>query len=306
MLTDACTSLSTAGTGLGGDPNLGAVAELNLPCITEPAMQDPPPPGPDTRRANQNTPGGGEPGGDGGPFIVGEALPVVPGRLVKKILRGEFVDMTELLKDNIEAERRRLAAGDNTHGQRPSRREMPDFESWLQSFSAYAAVICSRYPHKGKELWAYQATMIAEHRKCGGRGWLLYDTAFRQQITSLEATDFSRINQSLYSTTFLAYRGRGQFCVRCMMSDHEQEDCALHPNRALPLVQLRDLGVGPSRREEHEDPRRRAARGACFAYNDGRCSSPYCRFEHVCSRCGGNHREAACRPRVRDNPGAKD
>jgi len=131
--------------------------------------------------------------------------------------------------------------------------------------------------------------MISEHRKCGGRGWLLYDTAFRQQITSLETTDFSRINQSLYSTTFLAYGGRRQFCVRCMMSDHSQEDCALNPNRALALVQLRDLGMGPGRREE-QDPRQRSRRGAYFAFNDWRCSSPYYRFEHVCSRCGGNHK----------------
>ena len=48
----------------------------------------------------------------------------------------------------------------------------------------------------------YQALMIAEHRKCGGRGWLLYDSAFRQQIVSLETTDFSRLNQSLYLTNF--------------------------------------------------------------------------------------------------------
>ena len=149
---------------------------------------------------------------------------MVPGRLVKKILRGEFVDMTELLKDNIEVERRRLSAGDHAQGQRLSRREMPDFESWLQCFSAYAAVICSKYPQKARELWAYQAMMISEHRKCGGRGWLLYDGAFRQQIASLETTNFARINQGLYSTTFLAYGGRGQFCARCMMADHTQED----------------------------------------------------------------------------------
>ena len=42
------------------------------------------------------------------PFVLNEALPVVPAKLVKKILKGEFIDMCELLKDNIEAERRRL------------------------------------------------------------------------------------------------------------------------------------------------------------------------------------------------------
>ena len=128
---------------------------------------------------------------------------------------------------------------------------MPDFESWLRCFSAYAATICSKYSQKAREVWTYQATMIAEHRKCRGRGWLFYDTAFRQQITSLEATNLARINQSLYFITFLANGGRGQFCFRCMMSDHAQEECALNPNRALPLVQMRELGGGPSRRDKH-------------------------------------------------------
>jgi len=164
------------------------------------------------------------------PFVLSEALPVVPAKLAQRIRKGEYVEMAELLKDNVEAERRRLAAGESGTA-RVSRREVPDFDSCLQCFSSYAAIMATQYPHKVHELWAYQALMIAEHRKCGGRGWMLYDAAFRQQITSLEGTDFSRVNQGLYATTFLAYGGRGQFCARCMSSDHAQEECALHPNR---------------------------------------------------------------------------
>ena len=48
------------------------------------------------------------------PFMLGESLPVVPAKLVKKIKKGEFLDMSELLKDNVEAERRRsLSKGAN-------------------------------------------------------------------------------------------------------------------------------------------------------------------------------------------------
>ena len=251
---------------------------------------------------------GSSSGGDGGgsasggesdatpPFIMSEALPVIPGKLVKRILKGDFVDMAELLKDNAEMERRRLRAGESSHGQRQSRREIPDFNSWLHCFSLYAAVVGSKYPQKCKDLWAYQAMMIAEHRKCGGRGWLLYDSAFRQQIVSLEEAKFATINQSLYATTFLAYGSRGQFCTRCMMSDHSQEDCAMHPNRALPMVQFREAMSGSgSRREERESPaRKKARRGACYAWNDGKCVGPHCRFEHVCSQCGGDHRRPNC------------
>ena len=75
--------------------------------------------------------------------------------------------------------------------------------SWLHCFSLYAAVITSKYPHKAMELLAYQATVVAEQRRCGGRSWLLYDAGFRQQLSSVGAADFSKMNQSLYTTTFL-------------------------------------------------------------------------------------------------------
>ena len=147
----------------------------------------------------------------------------MPAKMVKRILKGEFIDMAEFLKDNAEAERRRATVGESGQAVRGSRREIPDFESWLQCFSAYAAVICSRYPDKARELWAYQSFMIAEHRKCKGRGWLIYDSAFRQQITSLERVDFSKVNQSLYSTTFLAYGGRA--LTACCRITHQTSVC---------------------------------------------------------------------------------
>ena len=182
-------------------------------------------------------------------LILSEALPVVPARLVKKILKGDYVDMAELLKDNMEVERRRAGAG----GEAPiaaSRREVPDILSWLHCFSLYAAVITSKYPEKAKDLLAYQALMIGEHRRCGGRGWLLYDAAFRQQITSLEGADFARLNQSLYLTTFVAYGGKGRSCSKCLLSDHSQEECALRPREARDR---REAGQG---REERERKKR--------------------------------------------------
>ena len=93
---------------------------------------------------------------------------------------------------------------------------------------------------KVKEMWAYQTTMIGEARQCGGRGWTLYDSAFRQRVASLTEVDFSRFNQSLYSTTFLAYGGRGRFCPSCSMSD---QGFACVPAPARP----------------------------CFSWNDGKC-----------------------------------
>ena len=238
------------------------------------------------------------------PFVLSEALPVVPAKLVRRILRAEYVDMAELLKDNMEAERRRLV-GDTSapHPQfagRASRREVPDILSWLLCFNIYAAVVCSKHPEKIQQLLAYQVMMISEARRCGGRGWALYDSAFRQQIRSFETVDFSKINQSLYSTTFLAYGGgRPKFCPDCMMADHAHEDCALHPNRAMPVVHMRPQEGRDRAVESGErgfEPRRKRERpGPCYAWNEGKCSFTRCRYEHVCSHCSGEHKKAQCK-----------
>ena len=77
------------------------------------------------------------------------------------------------------------------------------------------------------------------------RAWLLYDSAFRQQIMSYETTDISKINQSLYAMTFLAYCDRGQVCATCMQSGHSQKEYALKPACEGPRNQMEER-----RREE--------------------------------------------------------
>ena len=154
------------GSGLGSDPNPDAVAALCLPTLTHPPTPDTPAV-PESRAVDRSLPSQGNTDCDiqeGAPFILGEALLVVPGKLAQKIAKGEFVEMAELLKDNIELERRRAAVGEGIQGQRLSRREMPDFESWLQCFSTYAAIVCSKYPQKARELWAYQPQEVQGQR----------------------------------------------------------------------------------------------------------------------------------------------
>ena len=46
-----------------------------------------------------------------GPFILGKSLPVVLRKIVKKILKGDFIDIADLLKDNLEAEQHRYSGG---------------------------------------------------------------------------------------------------------------------------------------------------------------------------------------------------
>ena len=129
----------------------------------------------------------------------------------RKIRRGEYVEISELLKYNVEVDRkRRQTAGENSQRLKPSRRNILEISSCRYCYSLYAAIVGSKYLKKCRELWEYQAMTISENHKCGmgeGGSWeLLYmiDSVFYQQIVSLEAT-ILKDQIVLYFTTFLAY-----------------------------------------------------------------------------------------------------
>ena len=92
-----------------------------------------------------------------GPFVLGERIPPVPAKVVARIWKGEYIDMADLLRDNLEADRRRATAqrGAQQQGQaKATRREVPDLLSWAQCFSVYIGVAVEKHPHRVKQLLA--------------------------------------------------------------------------------------------------------------------------------------------------------
>ncbi len=73
-----------------------------------------------------------------GPFVFTEVLPLVPAKLANKIRRGEYINMSELLKDNMAVERR-WAASPSSSGQMRA-----DRTRWLHCYSLYAAITQTR------------------------------------------------------------------------------------------------------------------------------------------------------------------
>ena len=226
-------------------------------------------------------------------FSLGEGLAPIPAKLVAKILKGDYVDMAELLRDNMEAERRRprsqhMDSASTSGG--GSRREVPDLFSWIQCFGMYAAVVTSKHPEKTQQLFAYQTTLVREARRCGGKGWLAYDSMFRQQASLSPDCDWSKLNNSLYSVTFMAQQnGRGRTCTHCLETDHTAADCALAP----AYRPSRQVGRETDRGYRSQD-RERSER-ICYSWNDSRCAMPYCRYRHVCAKChSGDHKAIHC------------
>ena len=250
------------------------------------------------------------------PFLFSDGFPPVPAKLVGKILRLEFVDMAELLRDNIEAERRqgRLRETTGVPAKQQHRREIPDILSWIQCFGTYVSVVASKFPERVSRMLAYQTTLVREARRCGGGGWAAYDTAFRQQAATDKECDWSKLNSSLYPVTFMAQAtGRGMCCFHCLEADHVGDECALSPKPRQERPQV-NPGLGLPARPAGEGtrsepprvsgrPRMRVARPGtqraqekiCYSYNDGGCRFPNaCRYLHICQRCQGDD-HPACR-----------
>ena len=141
------------------------------------------------------------------PSILSEGFSPVPAKLVMHVLRGDFIDMVELQWDNLEAQRNgALQDAASSIGGSHSRREVLDLLSWVQCFIIYMAVVASASPERVHKLLAYQTLIIVEAGRCDGKGWLAYDSFFRQQMVGEwqgeEAWD--RFNLYLFSSTFLA------------------------------------------------------------------------------------------------------
>ena len=124
------------------------------------------------------------------------------------------------------------------------------------------AVITSAQPTRSKELLAYQTLIVREARRCGGRGWLAYDTMFRQQAAGNPEVDWSKLNPTLYAVTFLAQSGSGRNCVLCMESDHSEEDCALAKGKVgPPIPRLPPVGILSEAKWKPQVVRQRGSQG---------------------------------------------
>ena len=264
------------------------VASLGLPVFSAEAASSVVP----ASTLPQSSGGGGDKAdptakGDCSPFSLGESLPPVPAKLVVKIRKGEYIDKAGLLRDNMEAERRR-ARSEASNGNSSNRRKIPDLFSWVQCFGTYAAVMTAQFPEKTRQLLAYQTMIVREARRCGGKGWLAYDSMFRQQATLDPDCDWSRLNNSLYSVTFLAQQnGRGRTCSHCLETDHASSDCAL-----APAPRQRQSGRDYERGPRHQFDRGERNERICYSWNDGRCAMPYCRYRHVCTKCHSSEHKA--------------
>jgi hypothetical protein len=225
-------------------------------------------------------------------LMLSPAAEIFPQKLVEKVKGGKFVEMKELLVDNIalvsQLEAVQGSAALPMVGPtRPRLREVTSLPTWCYCFLGFMAMQTSD-PVTRDQL-TYARLLIKEAQRHGGRGWLDYDRAFRQHITADPNLRWNNLNPGLQASTILGQRSgsQGSFCTLCREGDHTRAQCALA--FLEPTVQATSTPVNTWRKP-------RPSPKVCLSWNRGACLFPgECTYQHECATCQSrNHKARDC------------
>ena len=235
--------------------------------------------------------------------ILSPALQPVPARLVQRIMAGDFVEMRDLLLDNIALHDQLEAVGGPWPTQslpgalRPRLREVPSLISWVFCFTAYIAIRAQ--DPAIRDMLTYCRLIIREALRHGGQGWQDYDRSFRSQAAIDRSLRWNALLPDLQASTILGQRmSGGAYCSLCRGVDHTVTQCALsdtqQPGTQAHLPSITGTVANGTRRPAPAYAR--DSRPICASWNAGACTYPNrCNFRHVCSTCGYRHQARDCR-----------
>ena len=226
-------------------------------------------------------------------LILSPASEPFPRKLVDKVQSGQYVDMRELLSDNISL----LQQLESVHGtnqlpavgpSRPRLREVSTLTTWTYCFLGYAAILTS--DPKTRDHLAYARLIIREAQRHGGQGWMDYDRLFRQQAALDTSIRWNTLIPGLQASTILGRRDSQtpSFCTLCRGVDHTRAQCALaylFPQTTRGAYQSR-----PANRRSGA-----SSDSICTSWNRGACAFPSsCVYKHICATCQQPHRAKDC------------
>ena len=252
--------------------------------------------------------GRGSCGADVQGMILSQALQPIPARLVRRILSGDFMEMRDLLIDNVtlhdqlESVQGPLNLTPIPGALRPRLREVPSLISWVFCFLAYIAVRTS--DPVARDMTSYCRLIIREGLRHGGNGWRDYDRCFRSQAAIDHSQRWNVLISDLHAATIISQRSTGGVCCSlCRGFDHTASQCALGFVQQ-PLIQGASSGGSVTTpNNQAPQPRSRSLRPICMSWNSGGCVYPgTCTFRHLCATCGLRHRARDCSDTPADSP----
>ena len=134
-------------------------------------------------------------------LILSPAADPIPYWLVQKIRSGEFVEMRDLLADNITLHDQLEDLHGHTTSLNPRLREVPSLASWVYCFVAYMAVRME--DPRTRDMLAYCRLIICEALRHGGSGCQEYDQTFQRQVDINPHLPWYSLHPGLQAATVL-------------------------------------------------------------------------------------------------------
>ena len=163
------------------------------------------------------------------PFKFANSNVPIPSKLVKKIQAFEYIDMHELLLDNIALSERLIALPPGLAPPKPlDEREIEGdrtLVTWVSSFATYVAIIAEAHPGRVCDMLAYMRLVMREASKFGGTSWLTYDAVFRRNHEG-GSTPWNYIDALLHQVYIASQGNKAAIpCKHCHESDHPSAEC---------------------------------------------------------------------------------
>ena len=129
-------------------------------------------------------------------LYIGGRLPPIPQKLIRCIQDGHFINMAELLPDNLEATN---STDDDHTTTKCKHQEVTQIMDWIQCFSTYIAVVSRAKPDRVVDLIAYLNLIINGQRRFQDFNWASYDRQFRQKAAATSALQWGTTEGTLWN-----------------------------------------------------------------------------------------------------------
>ncbi|XP_067668108.1 uncharacterized protein [Haliotis asinina] len=203
---------------------------------------------------------------------LGVNLPIA---LKEKIWKGEYVNLSLLLKSDRELEDYACTSAVfvNMGGQlelkpKSTGKRVQNIFEWTTAFTVYMSIYILAHPEATQGMLKYMNTIRMAATRHPGYGWRLYDEQVRLRQARCPGSPWGTVNVELW-----------MLYVQDPLA--QQNPSSTTQNR------------GWSRQFQRPGNKRQVT---CNSFNYASCFRRQCRFKHACSRCGNdNHPAQNCR-----------
>ena len=151
-------------------------------------------------------------------------VPTLPKKLLDSILAWEYIDLADLLPEQLTASTPYASSNQiivlpesSWDTRRRKKRQIPDLATWVEVFTTYLLALSSRFPEMLRDLITYQLFIVKHSKRFKYPSWLFYDEEYRKWAAANNIRNWSITNSELYSLAFTGQALAIKWCPVCQV-----------------------------------------------------------------------------------------